>query len=61
MIYDDGDFFAGCPRVIGDEDENLDGDDFEDEFPIKNHHDDLDQNRDVNHVVISLNDMKADS
>ncbi|PNX84273.1 cellulose synthase A catalytic subunit 4, partial [Trifolium pratense] len=40
----------GCPRVVGDEDENLDGDDFEDEFPIKNHHEDLDQHRDVNHA-----------
>ncbi|PNX81760.1 cellulose synthase A catalytic subunit 4, partial [Trifolium pratense] len=39
-----------CPRVVGDEDENLDGDDFEDEFPIKNHHEDLDQHRDVNHA-----------
>lgn len=47
--------------MVGDEDENLDGDDFEDEFPIKKHHDDLDQNRDVNHGVNSLNDMKADS
>lgn len=47
--------------MVGDEDENLDGDDFEDEFPIKKPHNDLDQNRGVNHVVISLNDMKADS
>jgi len=55
----DDDFPAGCPRVVGDEDENLDGDDFEDEFPVKNHHDDLDLNRDANHVVISFNDIKA--
>lgn len=57
--YDDDDFLAGCPRVVGDEDENLDGDDFEDEFPIKKHHDDLDQNRNVNHVVNSLNDNES--
>jgi hypothetical protein len=55
---DDNVFLAGCPRVVGDEDENLDGDDFEDEFPIKNQHDDLDHHRDVNHAVISFNDIK---
>lgn len=49
---------VGCPRVVGDEEENLDADDFEDEFQIKNPHDDLDQHRDVNHVVISFKHMK---
>jgi len=50
----DGGFCVGCPRVAGDEEENFDGDDFDDEFPIKNHHEDLDRERDVNHVVIYL-------
>nr|KYP43719.1 Cellulose synthase A catalytic subunit 4 [UDP-forming] [Cajanus cajan] len=40
----------GCPRVVGDEDENSDADDFDDEFQIKNHREDLDRQYDVNHV-----------
>lgn len=59
MVNDGGGFPAGCPRVIGDEEENFDADDFEDEFQIKNRHDDLDQQRDV---VNAFNDhMKAES
>ncbi|TKY72666.1 Cellulose synthase A catalytic subunit 4 of UDP-forming [Spatholobus suberectus] len=40
----------GCPRVVGDEEENFDADDFDDEFRIKNHREDLDRQHDVNHV-----------
>ncbi|KAK7354769.1 hypothetical protein VNO80_20254 [Phaseolus coccineus] len=40
----------GCPRVVGDEEENLDADDFDDEFSIKNHREDLDRQHDINHV-----------
>ncbi|KAL9314775.1 hypothetical protein ACSQ67_020227 [Phaseolus vulgaris] len=40
----------GCPRVAGDEEENLDADDFDDEFSIKNHREDLDRQHDANHV-----------
>lgn len=47
-------FCAGCPRVAGDEEDNFDADDFDDEFPVKNHREDLDRNHDVNHVVFSL-------
>jgi len=44
--------------VAGDEEENLDADDFDDEFSIKNHREDLDRQHDANHVVISLYLMK---
>ena len=50
----DGAFPAGAPRVVGDEEENFDADDFDDEFQIKNHHDDVDGKPAVNHVVIAL-------
>lgn len=29
-------FIAGCPRVAGDDEDNVDRDDFEDEFQTKN-------------------------
>ncbi|KAI3732690.1 hypothetical protein L1987_63897 [Smallanthus sonchifolius] len=35
----------GCPRVVGDVEESDDGDDFEDEFQIKNHQETRDHNR----------------
>ncbi|KAI3819546.1 hypothetical protein L1987_13387 [Smallanthus sonchifolius] len=35
----------GCPRVVGDGEESDDGDDFEDEFQIKNHQETRDHNR----------------
>ncbi|KAA8543409.1 hypothetical protein F0562_021096 [Nyssa sinensis] len=39
----------GCPRVAGDDEENLDADDFDDEFQIKNHHDTPDRHHVANH------------
>ncbi|XP_012085255.1 cellulose synthase A catalytic subunit 4 [UDP-forming] isoform X1 [Jatropha curcas] len=32
----------GCPRVAGDDDDDIEADDFDDEFQIKQHHDDPD-------------------
>lgn len=28
---------SGCPRVAGDDEDEFDGEDFDDEFPVKNH------------------------
>lgn len=44
----------GCPRVAGDE-ETFAADDSDEEFPIKNHHDDSDKQNVLNHSVISTN------
>ncbi|XP_020997142.1 cellulose synthase A catalytic subunit 7 [UDP-forming]-like, partial [Arachis duranensis] len=41
----------GCPRVIGDEEENFNAEDFDDEFQIKNHSDDADAKLASNHGV----------
>lgn len=40
--------------MAGDEEDNIDADDFDDQFPVENHREDLDGQHDVNHVVISL-------
>ncbi|KAJ7977191.1 Cellulose synthase [Quillaja saponaria] len=39
----------GCPRAAGDEGENFEADDFDDEFQIKNDHDDSNQQHADNH------------
>lgn len=44
--------------MAGDEEENIDADDFDDEFQIKSRHDETEKQHDVNHVVISSNDME---
>lgn len=35
----------GCPRVVGDDEESDDGDDFDEEFQTKDHQETRDHNR----------------
>ncbi len=45
---------AGCPRVAGDDDDDIELEDFDDEFQIKKHHDDQDHKNVFAHSVITL-------
>ena len=44
--------YVGCPRVVGDDEESDDGDDFDDEFQMKDRQETQDRNRVDNPSVI---------